>query len=90
MQRAIMGDWVAWKPEMAPQAMVTKSKGQRGAPLGFRLVKKSAGRRLGRMLYWGLSSSAASRPKAMNSSRMAKKGYILPMILSMGRIVATK
>jgi hypothetical protein len=30
MQRAIMGDCVAWKPDMAPQAMVVKSMGTIG------------------------------------------------------------
>ena len=47
MQRAIMGDCVAWKPEMAPQAMVTNSSGQSGVPLGCRLAMKSPGFSLG-------------------------------------------
>ena len=28
--RATIGDWVAWKPEMMPQAMVTKRHGKSG------------------------------------------------------------
>ena len=31
MVRAMMGDWVAWNPEMIPQAMVMKSMGSMGA-----------------------------------------------------------
>ena len=39
MQRAISGDWVAWKPETAPQAMVMNSSGQSGRSVGCRLEK---------------------------------------------------
>jgi len=39
MQRAISGDWVAWKPDTAPQAMVMKSSGQSGSSVGCRLEK---------------------------------------------------
>ena len=31
MQRAIIGDWVAWKPEIAPQAMLTNIIGKMGS-----------------------------------------------------------
>ena len=34
MQRAIRGDWVAWKPEIAPQATVMNMKLQIGLPVG--------------------------------------------------------
>ena len=37
MQRAIRGDWVAWKPEMAPQATVMNIKLQIGLPVGSML-----------------------------------------------------
>ena len=46
MQRAIMGDWVAWKPEMAPQATVTNIIAHFGRLLGWtavRVVKVSSG-----------------------------------------------
>ena len=39
MQRAIRGLWVAWKPEMAPQATVMNMKLQMGVPWGCILVK---------------------------------------------------
>ena len=39
MQRAISGDWVEWKPEIAPQATVMNMIGQIGVPFGCMLVK---------------------------------------------------
>ena len=39
MQRAIRGDWVEWKPEIAPQATVMNMKLQIGVPDGCMLLK---------------------------------------------------
>ena len=39
MQRAIRGDWVEWKPEIAPQATVMNMKLQIGVPDGCMLWK---------------------------------------------------
>ena len=41
MQRAMRGDWVAWKPEMAPQATVMNMKAQMGVLAGCMLWKLS-------------------------------------------------
>ena len=41
MQRAIRGDWVEWKPEIAPQATVMNMKLQIGVPEGCMLPKCS-------------------------------------------------
>lgn len=42
MQRAIMGDWVAWKPEIAPQATVTNIMDHLGRLSGCTTVKAAA------------------------------------------------
>ena len=39
MQRAIKGDWVEWKPEIAPQATVMNMKLQMGVLEGCILLK---------------------------------------------------
>ena len=39
MQRAIRGDWVEWKPEIAPHATVMNMKLQMGVPYGCMLPK---------------------------------------------------
>jgi len=43
MQRAMSGDWVEWKPEMAPQEMVVNSSGHRGRPAGCRFARVRLG-----------------------------------------------
>ena len=48
MQRAIRGDWVEWKPEMAPQATVMNMKLQIGVPDGCRPRRKALHRAAGR------------------------------------------
>ena len=37
MQRAIIGDWVAWNPEIAPQAIEMNMMGKMGKPSGWGL-----------------------------------------------------
>ena len=38
-----IGDWVAWKPDIAPQATVTNMKGHTGNPSGCRLAREISG-----------------------------------------------
>ena len=40
MHRVMRGDWVAWKPLIAPQAMVMNRSGQMGRPAGSVFTKK--------------------------------------------------
>ena len=44
MQRAISGDWVEWKPLMAPQAMVMNMSGHIGRPVGCRFASVTRGK----------------------------------------------
>ena len=97
IQRAINGLWVAWKPLMAPQAMVMKRHGKIGlfwtngsvpSHAGFSLRLQEA-----RLLHSSgkvghlMNSPIISAP-AIKSSEKAKRGYIFPIILSIGRSVA--
>jgi hypothetical protein len=97
MQRAISGLCVAWKPEIAPQAIVMKRHGN----IGSLAIKLSVPRMdVGwlRLLAARLShnsgiagcfmKSPTRSAAAMNSREKANSGYILPIILSIGRSVA--
>ena len=70
MHRVMRGDWVAWKPLIAPQAMVMNRSGQMGRPAGSVFTKKSVLGRTGR----SLSMSEPASPKAITSNRIEKKG----------------
>ena len=71
MQRAIRGDCVAWKPEMAPQATVMNMKDQMGVPLGCMLVKLS---QISGITYSGLVSTPKPTPTAMMIRQIPKMG----------------
>jgi len=43
MHLAIIGDWVAWKPEIAPQATVMNIYGHTGVPSGCRFYRDISG-----------------------------------------------
>ena len=82
---------------MAPHAMVMKRHGNTGFVVVKALVPSHAGFSLRSLWAMSLHNSGISgifqnrptrRAKAMKSSEKAKSGYILPMILSMGNIVA--
>ncbi len=90
MQRAIMGLCVAWKPLIAPQAMVMHRAGKMsslnvsGCVSLPRLPKLSqiSGR------VGNFTSSTIVSDTAMKMRATANTGYILPMTLSIGSIVA--
>ena len=84
------GLWVEWKPLMAPQAMVMNRQGNSvsvneasvAAPL-LPSPSHSSG-------SWGISTKRHTiSATAMKSREKAKRGYTLPMILSMGNMVAS-
>ena len=87
MQRAINGDCVAWKPEIAPHATVINIKLHIGVALGcifLKLVQISG------IVYSGFVKIPNATPSAMMIRQIPKIGYILPMILSMEMNVAIK
>ena len=84
IQRAINGLWVAWKPLMAPQAMVINRHGKmlfvvsEASPIPSQISGTSG----------FFTNSITINATAMNSSETANTGYTLPIILSIGIIVA--
>ena len=84
MQRAIKGLCVAWKPLMAPQAMVMNRQGKIlfGVRAGTLKPSHNSG------MSGCFTNSITNKAPAMNSSEKAKSGYTLPIILSIGSIVA--
>jgi hypothetical protein len=83
-----MGDCVAWKPDIAPQAIVVKSIGIMGkfseSAIWF-FSDVSSG-----MVYVPLLKKSIRRIlSAITSSAIPKRGYMRPMSLSMGNRVAS-
>ena len=81
---------------MAPQAIVMKRQGK----IGFLATKASTPNQLVFRLLFAISlqssgksgiltKSPTIRAPAINKREMANRGYILPIILSIGRSVAT-
>ena len=70
MHLAINGLWVAWKPDMAPQAMLTNIIGKIGRPEGCwsRRPSVNSGK------AGCLTNNITNMPTAMNSSAIANKG----------------
>ena len=92
IQRAMMGLWVEWKPEMAPHEMTTKSIGMRMLVSGlvWKLRKLSAVSSVRHISPENpLTNRTPAMATAMKSRTAPKTGYNLPMILSTGRSVAT-
>lgn len=98
-QRAIRGDWVAWKPLTAPQAIVMNMTGNSGKYAGWRLWKRSMSGstsmrgmciQYGRDSAKGISSITPRMPATMIISATEKRGYTRPMMAWMGRMVARK
>ncbi len=75
MHRAIIGDCVAWNPDMAPQAMEMKSIGKMGCvarvPSGYLFARPPA---KGSGMEASPSSITHTRATAMNSSTAANRG----------------
>ena len=86
MHLAMSGLCVAWKPLIAPQAMVMNRQGKIVPDFGLMLARPS----VSSGSDGHLTNSTTISATAMNSMAMAKNGYILPMILSIGSIVARK
>ncbi len=76
---------MAWKPLRAPQAIVIKISGHIGRLFGLRFAKVRCGYNV-----YPFTMSMVIRLTAMNTRQKPKMGYILPMILSTGKIVAIK
>ena len=68
MHRDIMGVWVAWKPEMAPQATVMNMKGHTGRPSGWRFSRVSSG------IWKPPAARPPTMPTAMLSSTTPNTG----------------
>ena len=68
MQRAISGDWVEWKPEIAPQATVMNMIGQIGVPFGCMLVKLISG------MVYPFAKSMVPTPTAIKIKQKPKNG----------------
>ena len=70
-QRAIIGDWVAWKPEIAPQATVMNRNGRIGIPFGWVFARpfQNSG-----IWYLGLKKITPPTPKAMTKRAIPKTG----------------
>ena len=86
MQRAISGLCVAWNPLIAPQAIVMNRQGNIGPAAGLMLLRPSVSS--GSCGHFIISTTRSAT--AMKSMAIANSGYIFPIILSMGSIVARK
>ena len=82
----IIGDCVAWNPEIAPQATVININGQIGFPSGCKLLKVISG--IGFVPL--LKIVAPAIPTAIIIRHAPKIGYNFPIILSIGSNVAKK
>ena len=77
---------VAWNPLTAPHAMVMNRHGNMGPDAGLMFERPSVSS--GSDGHFTISTTMSAT--AMKSMATAKRGYILPMILSMGSSVARK
>ena len=73
MQRAMSGDCVAWKPEIAPQAIVMKSVGTIGS-LWASTWKLRSVAPVSSGICHDPKSSAPKRPRAIRMSATPKSG----------------
>ena len=85
MHLATIGDWDAWKPETAPQAIVINRYGKMLLSVKYRPCVVNSG-----MDYDGFKINAPIISTAIINSNAPKIGYIFPMILSTGNTVAIK
>ena len=89
-QRAMSGLCVAWNPLIAPQAMVMKRQGKilsvNDGSCSFAILPRPSHSSGSTGI---LMRSITMRATAMKSREKENMGYILPIILSMGSIVAT-